>query len=175
MKKIKALAIGGVVAALSVVLSFLGGIIPAAVFFAPVIAGFLLVFLKELYGMKNAVMTFVVVAVLMFLIAPKKAGAFAYAYLFGYYPIVFSEFDRIKSSVVKAVAKIAVFELVGVAALGSILLLMPTVKNEEKFTLILVAGIIGFNIFALVYDRFLFFFFKVFGDTLRDRLKKFKG
>lgn len=163
------------IAAASVALSFIGGVIPAAVFFAPVIAGFFLIFYKELCGLKNSVLTFVVVAVLMFLVSPKKTGAFAYAYLFGYYPIIFSEFDRIKSNIVKTIAKIAVFEFVGVAALLTILLLEPTVKNEENFTILLVGGIVGYNIFALVYDRFLFFFFRVFGDILKERLKSLKG
>ena len=77
MDNVKIVSYGAIVTAISVVMTLLGGIIPAAAFIAPIIAGFVLITIKIKFGIKNALFTFVAVVILMFILSPKKTSAFS--------------------------------------------------------------------------------------------------
>lgn len=166
MKKAKIVAFGGIVVAVSVVLTFLGGIIPAASFIAPCVAGFLLFAPKELFNMKNALTTFIAVAILMFLLAPKKTSAVAYTLMFGYYPILFTEYYKIKKVALRVLAKAVLFEMVGIILLALLMIFMPALKKSETFYRDVFIGIIAYNACAIFYDRYIFVALNVLGERV---------
>lgn len=89
----KRMALGGVTAALAVVLMFFGTLIPVATFVIPVILCLFLDYLKPMLGVRYAVAWYFTVAILGVFIAPDKEAAAVYAFL-GYYPIIKPWLDK---------------------------------------------------------------------------------
>lgn len=172
MDNVKIVSYGAIVTAISVVMTLLGGIIPAAAFIAPIIAGFVLITIKIKFGIKNALFTFVAVVILMFILSPKKTSAFSYLFMFGYYPIIFDEFYRIKSTTIRVLTKVIIFEGIGCLSLALILNFLPQVKENERIILLIFAGIVLYNIFAIIYDRFIFLFLAQYREKIENKIKK---
>ena len=145
---------GGVVAALSLVLMFLSSVIPFGTFAFPTIAGILLILLVINLGYGYAAAVYFVTAVLSFLLVTDKEAVLYYAAFLGFYPIVKSLIERIPSKVVQYIVKIALFNVCIIAAfyIGLTVLSIP----KESFTLFGVYLpwlflIIG-NVFFILYD-----------------------
>lgn len=83
----KAVALGGVLAALAVVIMAMGTIIPVATYVCPMLCAMLLQVILKACGKRMAWAWFACVAVLSALLAPDKEAAAVFAFL-GYYPIV---------------------------------------------------------------------------------------
>lgn len=83
----KAVALGGVLAALAVVIMAMGTIIPVATYVCPMLCAMLLQVILKTCGKRMAWAWFACVAVLSALLAPDKEAAAVFAFL-GYYPIV---------------------------------------------------------------------------------------
>ena len=81
------IALGGVLAALAVVIMGLGTLIPVATYVAPVLCMVLGQTILKLCGSRMAWAWYGAVAILSMLMAPDKEAAAVYAVL-GYYPIV---------------------------------------------------------------------------------------
>ncbi len=88
------MALGGVFAALAVVIMSLGTLIPVATFVCPMLCMMLLQFVLKMTNERIAWAWFSVVAILGLLLAPDKEAAAVFAFL-GYYPIVKTGFDRL--------------------------------------------------------------------------------
>ena len=89
----KVMALGGILAAVAMVIMCLGGLIPLATYICPMlctIAGFLVL---QFCGKKIAWVWYVVVAILSLLMSPDKEAAAIFLVL-GYYPIVKPSFER---------------------------------------------------------------------------------
>ena len=154
MKTSVKVAMGGVVAALSLVLMFLSSVIPFGTFAFPTIAGILLILLVINLGYGYAAAVYFVTAVLSFLLVTDKEAVLYYAAFLGFYPIVKSLIERIPSKVVQYIVKIALFNVCIIAAfyIGLTVLSIP----KESFTLFGVYLpwlflIIG-NVFFILYD-----------------------
>ncbi len=91
----KQMALGGVTAALAVVLMCVGTLIPIATYMAPVILCLLLGFLLPMLGKKAGFAWYLAVAVLGLLFAPDKEAAAIFLFL-GYYPILKPWLDQRK-------------------------------------------------------------------------------
>ena len=89
------MALGGVMAALAVVIMSLGGMIPASTFVCPMLAMMLLTAVKTKIGQQNAWAWYGAVAILSLLMSPDKEAAAVFAFL-GYYPIIKPRLDRLK-------------------------------------------------------------------------------
>ena len=96
-KKIPAssVALGGVLAALAVVIMAMGTLIPVATFVCPVLCMLMLQLLLKLCGRRMAWAWYGAVAILSVLMAPDKEAAAVFLAL-GYYPIVKPRLDRLK-------------------------------------------------------------------------------
>lgn len=81
------IALGGVMAALAVVVMSLGGLIPVATYVSPMICIILLQFVFLSCGRRIAWAWYGAVAILSLLLSPDKEAAGVFAVL-GYYPIV---------------------------------------------------------------------------------------
>ena len=145
---------GGVVAALCLVLMLLTSVIPFGTFAFPTFAGILLILLVINLGYGYAVAVYFVTAVLSFLLVTDKEAVLYYTAFLGFYPIIKSLIERIPSKIVQYIVKFALFNVCIIAAffIGTLVLYIP----KESFTLFgvylpWVFLIIG-NIFFILYD-----------------------
>lgn len=90
-----AVALGGVLAALAVVIMSLGGMIPVATYVIPVLCMVLLQVVLKSCGQRMAWAWYGAVAILGLMMCPDKEAAAVFAAL-GYYPILKPKLDRMK-------------------------------------------------------------------------------
>ena len=161
-------ALGGICAALSVVIMLSTSIIPLATYIAPMLAGLALLPMKEELGKKSALISYTAVSFLSVFIVPEKESAMMFVFLFGYYPIIKEEFDKIKSRVIRFFAKIAVFNIATFIGYFIIIKLfaMNYIMDEFGTMTILLATILMGNIAFVIYDKALvimkaFYYYKV--------------
>ena len=91
----KQIALGGVFAALAVVVMCLGGLIPIATFVCPMICMLILQLIVRLCGKRMGWAWYGCVAILSVLLGPDKEAAAVFLFL-GYYPIVKPRMDRLR-------------------------------------------------------------------------------
>ena len=89
------IALGGMMAALAVVIMNLGGLIPIATFVCPMLCMLLLAFVTRFCGSRIGWAWYGAVAILSLLMGPDKEAASVFAFL-GFYPIVKPCLDRMK-------------------------------------------------------------------------------
>lgn len=102
------MALGGMMAALAVVIMALGGMIPLNTFLCPILCMMLLRFVMTTCGKRVALAWYGVVAILSLLLGPDKEAAAIFAVL-GYYPILKPRLDKLKGGIV---LKLALFNIV---------------------------------------------------------------
>ncbi len=88
------MALGGVMAALAVVVMSLGGLIPVATFICPMVCMLLLVVVISRCGDRVAWAWYGAVAILSLLLGPDKEAAAVFVFL-GYYPILKPKMDKL--------------------------------------------------------------------------------
>ncbi len=93
MRKSYQMALGGVLAALAIVIMMLGGLIPLATYVCPMLCALLLFFVKNFCGTRIGWTWYVAVSILSLLLSPDKEAAAVFIAL-GYYPILQPVFDR---------------------------------------------------------------------------------
>ena len=100
MKKTVAgrIALGGVLAALAVVIMSLGGLIPVNTYVCPLISTALLQIVLRLCGARVAWGWYGVVCILVLLLGPDKEAVAVFVFL-GYYPIIKPLLDKLKLSI----------------------------------------------------------------------------
>ena len=89
----KEMALGGVLAALAVVIMCLGGMIPLATFVCPMLCCLMVQLVKTLCGDRIAWAWYGAVAILSALMGPDKEAAAVFVFL-GYYPIIKPKMDK---------------------------------------------------------------------------------
>lgn len=154
MKKSVKVSLGGVIAALSLVLMLLCSVIPIGTYAFPAFAGILLVVIVIELGYGWAFAVYFATAVLSLLLVTDKEAALNYTAFFGFYPIIKSLIERLRSKVLQYLIKFAIFNVCAVAAfmIGIFLLNVP----KESFNLFGVylpwlLLLIG-NVFFIIYD-----------------------
>ncbi len=152
--KSRKIAFGGIIAALSLVLMLMTGVLPVGTYALPCFAGILLTAIVIEFGALWAVGVYVGVSVLSFLLVSDKEAALYYTLILGIYPILKSFFERIKIKWICFVLKLAFFNIVAVAAFYiSIYVLSIPLESFSVFginmpLLFLALG----NIVFIVYD-----------------------
>ena len=149
------MALGGVLAAVAVVIMSLGGLIPVATYVSPMLCAILLQPVLLFCGVRIAWAWYGAVALLSVLLSPDKEAAAAFVFL-GYYPIVNPRLDRMKPSWLWkgllfngsiAVMYFLLLKLFGMAELGAEF-------REFGLVLLLVLLIMG-NVTFFLLDRLL--------------------
>ncbi|MBP3478392.1 MAG: hypothetical protein J6K03_02780 [Oscillospiraceae bacterium] len=102
------IALGGVFAALAIVIMCMGGLIPVATFICPAVCILLLETVRQNCGRRIGWAWYGAVAILSLLLSPDKEAAAVFAFL-GYYPLIKPFFDKWK---IKWLLKIAYFNVV---------------------------------------------------------------
>lgn len=154
MNKNFKVALGGVMAALSLVVMLLTGFIPIGTYACPALAGiFLTVIVIEL-GAKWAWAVFAVISILSLLFAGDKEAALYFVMFFGFYPILKARIESLAKKWPQRILKLAVFNASMVAAFFLALYVFSVPADEFVLFgiyipwLFLIAG----NLFFIVYD-----------------------
>ena len=95
--RVHATALGGVTAALAVVIMCLGGVIPLTTFVCPVLCMLLLQLVARMVGNRVGWAWYGAVAILTLLLGPDKEAAALFVFL-GYYPLVKPKLERLPAS-----------------------------------------------------------------------------
>lgn len=145
------IALGGVIAALSVVLIFLGAVIPYVSIALPALAGILLIAVVIESRASWAFIIFAAVSILSVLFVPDKEPVVYYIAFFGHYPVVKSFIERIRWLPVQWIVKFTYFN-VCIAAAFAVILFLGIMPNQYNGALYLGAVAVLFNITFFVYD-----------------------
>ena len=94
----KNMALGGVMAALALVVMCLGGLIPLATYVCPMFCAVLLMVVLKLTGRRVAWAWYGAVSILSMLLGPDKEAAAVFVFL-GYYPILKPWLDKRKLAI----------------------------------------------------------------------------
>ena len=174
MKTSVKVSIGGVIAALSIVLMLLTAVIPFGTFAFPTFAGFMLVVIVIEIGYGAAFGVYAAVALLSFLLVPDKEAALMYTIFLGYYPIVKSLIERIRNKAVQYVVKLVLFNVCMIAAffIAVNLLSIPAESyNLFGFNMPLAFLLLG-NVVFVLYDYCVTRIVTVYLLKWRDKLNK---
>lgn len=132
--KSRKIAFGGIIAALSLVLMLLTGVLPFGTYAFPCFAGILLTAIVIEFGIPWAMGVYAGVSVLSFLLVSDKEAALYYTLILGIYPILKSFFERINVRWLSFTLKLVYFNIVAVAAFYiSIHLLSVPVESFSLF------------------------------------------
>ncbi len=148
-------ALGGIVAALCIVIMFLTGVVPALYIVSPMAAGLLMVILVEEVSVSWAWLTYLAVSLLSLIVTFDKDAALMFILFFGYYPILRLNLEKIRSKPLKTVCKYLLFNafLVIDWFLTVYLLGLPTFEDTGPVMYgVLIAA---FNVIFFFYDRIL--------------------
>ena len=149
-------ALGGVFGALSLALLLVGSIFPAATFVAPALAGLAIVPVAVEYGMRAGWAVYAVVACLSLLFVPDRELSLFFVFLMGHYPLLKAYLERIHSRALRAVLKLAVFNVSVAAVYAVLLLLFPVEALMEEYQEAGVAFALGLlaagNFTFIIYD-----------------------
>jgi cellulose synthase/poly-beta-1,6-N-acetylglucosamine synthase-like glycosyltransferase len=146
-----AVTLGGVLAALSLVLMLLVNLLPTADLALPALAGVLLIAAVIEMGRKWSLLIYAAVGLLSLLLLADKTAAVFYILFFGHYPIVKSLIERIRVKPLQWLVKFLVFNVCGVAAYYIADLLTGVHGSAlQKFGLLLIFVLM--NVTFLIYD-----------------------
>lgn len=102
-------ALGGLSAALCLVMMLGTVLVPFATYAAPALAGIALIPIALELGLPVAGITYAAVALLSLLMVPDREAALMFIAFFGYYPILKFKLDRIKFRLLRMLLKLTVF------------------------------------------------------------------
>ena len=153
------MALGGMMAAVAVVIMNLGSVIPVNTYICPVLCILLCRPVLERCGKKIGWCSYLAVTVLSLLLAPDREAALVYAFL-GYYPMVRPWFQRL--GVLAMPAKLLFFTVMGAASYGVLLFVMGAGAAMEEGWVMTAVTVILWDVLFLLVDRLL-------GQPMRKR------
>ena len=152
---VRSTALGGVMAALAVVIMCLGGLIPLATFVCPMLCIVLLQLVFQRCGSRFGWAWYGAVAILSMLMGPDKEGSALFLFL-GFYPLVKPKLEKLPlpwlwKAILFNVAILLMYwlliNLFGMAALAA--------EFREMGTLLLVVTLVLGNVTFFLLDRIL--------------------
>ncbi len=167
------IAVGGMMTALAVAVMLLGGVIPAATFCCPALAGILLLPVVSECGHRVALGAYAAIAALSLMLCPDKEAALLFAFV-GYYPVIKWRLDAMPRKWLRRALKFVILD--GAIALMYlsifyVLRLDQIMADYAEMTraLLAVFVILG-NVTLVLYDRLLSIAAVVYVRKLRPRL-----
>lgn len=159
MKQSSKCALGGITAALSLVMMISVAIVPFMTYALPAIAGALTIFMVVEVDKKWAFGVYAAVAILGMFLVPEKEVAVMYLALFGYYPIVKALIESKVPAVVGWLLKIILFEITMVVSYILMIKFMGVTIDEMDtlgklaIPILLGAGTLAFIIYDFALTR----------------------
>ncbi len=111
MKQSSKAALGGIVAALSLVLLISVAVVPFLTYALPAAAGVLIIFVVIEMNKRWAIGVYAAVAILAMILVPNKEVAMMYLCFFGYYPILKAALEKSLPRWAEWIIKIIVFDV----------------------------------------------------------------
>lgn len=149
------MALGGIMAALAVVIMCMGGLIPVATFVCPMLCMILLTVVLSRCGNRVGWAWYGAVTILSLLMGPDKEAAAVFAFL-GYYPIIKPKMDKLP---LKWLWKLIYFNAVILVMYWLLLNVFGMAQLVEEFeemgTVMTVATLILGNVTFVLLDRLL--------------------
>jgi len=147
-------ALGGIIAAVSVVLMFLTGIVPTLTYAVPAAAGLLLLIMVIEIDKKWAFVVYISVSILSVLLIADKEAAVMYVAFFGYYPIIKQPVEKHLNKYLCWICKMLIFNA---SIIVSYLMLIYVFNfNTDEFgdftKITLALTYIAFNVVFVIYD-----------------------
>lgn len=154
MKQSSKCAIGGIVAAVSLVLMISVAIIPFLTYALPAVAGLFIVFVVIEIDKKWAFGVYCTVAILGMLLVPDKEVAVMYLAFFGYYPILKAVIESKLPTAIGWILKVLTFvATMAVSYYLMIKLMGVTIDETEEFGMMAYPILLGMGTVAFVmYD-----------------------
>ena len=146
------MALGGMLAAVSIVIMCMGSIIPVNTYICPVLCILTGAVVLDRCGRKAGWCHYLAVAVLAMLLAPDREAALVYAFL-GYYPMIRPWFQRMRAFAMPA--KLAFFTLAGAASYGLLIFLVGAEGVMEEGWLLTAVTVVLWDVLFLLVDRLL--------------------
>lgn len=154
MKQSSKCAIGGIVAAVSLVLMISVAIIPFLTYALPAVAGLFIVFVVIEIDKKWAFGVYSTVAILGMLLVPEKEVAVMYLAFFGYYPILKAAIESKLPTAIGWILKVLTF-VVSIASSYYLMikLMGVTIDETEEFGMMAYPILLGMGTVAFImYD-----------------------
>ena len=161
MKQTKALALGGITAAMALVILLIGGALGIGAYAAPMLAGLLLLPAGQMLGAKLHAVLWLAVSVLAFILVPDVETVLMFLAPFGCYHLL-RPWLLMLPAPLRLPAKLLFFNTVTVALQLLLMLLLVPEAPQGWMLLLLLLG----NIVFLLYDRIL----PIAADYLTRRL-----
>ena len=157
MKKVSyKVSLGGIIAALCLVMMFLTAVFPLLNMTLPLFAGMLMTVVAFEVSCSWAFVTYAVVAVLAFFVTPDKEAWLFFTFLFGYYPVAKAFFEKIKRKLLGWLCKLAAFNVSVIIIFYVLMNILGTLDLFEEFGFynewLIPALLVGGNLIFLFYD-----------------------
>ena len=167
----KRIVVCGVLCALAVLILYLGAMIEVLDLSMSAIASLLIVLIVIEMGHSYAWMTYIAVSILSVVLLPQKLAAIFFAVFMGFYPIVKSYIERIRSVVVCWGLKLCVANAALFGAYFIIKYFIPEEMDTELMMWTLyVMALAAFVLYDIAISKLITAYFYKF----RDRLKIYK-
>ena len=150
--KARQTALGGMLAAVCIVIMCLGSIIPVNTYVCPVLCILTGAVVLDRCGRRAGWCHYLAVALLAMLLAPDREAALVYAFL-GYYPMLRPWFQKLGP--IRQMAKLLFFTLAGAASYGVLIFLVGAETAMEEGWLLTVVTVILWDVLFLLVDRLL--------------------
>lgn len=150
--KARQMALGGMLAAVSVVIMGLGSLIPVNTYVCPVLCILVNRTVLERCGKRMGWCYYMTVAILSLLLAPDREAALVYVFL-GYYPMIRPWFDRLGP--LKQIAKVIFFTVMGAASYGMLLAVMGAEAAMTEGWVLTAVTVLLWDLLFLLVDRLL--------------------
>ncbi len=108
-KQTMQVAFSAVIAALATVVMAMAGIVPVATVALPAFAGLCVIPVVYEFGVRWGFGVYFSVSLLSFFLVADREAALMYVVFFGYYPVLFAFFGRIRRRLLRVVVKVLVF------------------------------------------------------------------
>lgn len=159
--KARSVALGGVTAALAVVVMCLGGIVPLSTYICPMVCCVLLQLIRKPLGQSMSWVWYAAVSLLCLLLGPDKEAAAVFLF-FGYYPIIKSKIDQKPA---KTLRKLLLFNISALLMYALLIHLFGMAALAEEFSQM---GI-GLLALTLLLGNVCFFLLDRLLDILKQR------
>ena len=111
MKKSKQIALCAMLAALSITLMFLGSIIWAFTYIAPLVSSIIMIIICDTANRKNALITYAAISIISAIFLPDKECALTYVFFFGYYVIIREYLQKIRPKALSILIKALIYNI----------------------------------------------------------------
>lgn len=138
MRKAYPVALGGVLAALAIVIMTLGGLIPIATYICPMLCSLMLLAVKLSCGDRIGWAWYGAVSVLSLLLSPDKEAAAVFVVL-GYYPIIQPKMEKLP---LQFVWKLLLFNIASAMLYAALLFVFGMEQLVAEFQELGIAGLV---------------------------------